>query len=314
MLVGAHVSTAGGLVKAHERGVDMGCDAIQIFNQSPRMWRPTKYKPPDIDEFRSRMKDGPIRSVVIHAVYLLNLASDREDVRKNSLVSLEHALQVGDAIGADGVVFHPGSRKAGELEPALELIGKSIREVLAESERTPLLLENTAGAGGTIGRTFAELADLLDRGGGGKRLGVCLDCCHLLASGYDIRTAAGLTKVLDEAGESFDLSRVKVIHVNDSQAPLGSNRDRHADLPEGELGTRGLSAFLSEPRFEKLPALLEVNGKDGHGPNAEQVAIAKKLRSRGLAARKRSRKGSAAKSNRANRKPRRAPAARRSRG
>src|SRR5207247_1124440 len=130
-----------------------------------------------------------------------------------------------------------------------------------------------------------------DRGGGGKRLGVCLDCCHLLASGYDIRTSAGLTKVLDEAAESFDLSRVKVIHVNDSQAPLGSNRDRHADLPEGELGTRGLSAFLSEPRFEKLPALLEVNGKDGHGPNAEQVAIAKKLRAQGLAARKRSKKG-----------------------
>jgi deoxyribonuclease-4 len=290
MLVGAHVSTAGGLVKAHERGVEMGADAIQIFNQSPRMWRPTKYKQPDIDEFRKRMKHGPIRSVVIHAVYLLNVASDRPDVRANSLVSLKHALQVGDAIGADGVVFHPGSRKTGELEPAMDLIGKAIREALAESERTPLLLENTAGAGGTIGRSFEELGDLLDRGGGGKRLGVCLDCCHLLASGYDIRTTAGLTKVLDEASEQFDLERVRCIHVNDSQAPLGSNRDRHADLPEGELGTRGLSAFLSEPRFEDLPALLEVNGPDGHGPNAEQVAIAKKLRSRGLAARKRSKR------------------------
>jgi deoxyribonuclease-4 len=307
MLVGAHVSTAGGLVKAHERGVEMGCEAIQIFNQSPRMWRPTNYKQPDVDEFRERMDAGPIGSVVIHAVYLANVASDREDVREKSLASLQHALRVGDAIGADGVVFHPGSRKAGELEPAMKLIGAAIREALAESERTPLLLENTAGAGGTIGRTFEELADLLERGGGGKRLGVCLDCCHLLASGYDIGTAAKLTEVLDEASESFDLSRVKVIHVNDSQAPLGSNRDRHADLPDGELGTRGLSAFLSEPRFEGLPALLEVNGKDGHGPNAEQVAIAKRLRSQGLGARKRA-KG------RAGRTPRRAPAARRSRG
>ena len=308
MLVGAHVSTAGGLVKAHERGVEMDADAIQIFNQSPRMWRPTRYKPGDIDEFRERMAGGPIGSVVIHAVYLINVASDRPDVREKSLASLKHALQVGDAIGADGVVFHPGSRKTGELEPALDLIGESIREVLAESERTPLLLENTAGAGGTIGRTFEELADLLERGGGGKRLGVCLDCCHLLASGYDIGTAAKLTDVLDEAARTFDLKRVKVVHVNDSQAPLGSNRDRHADLPEGELGTRGLSAYLSEPRFEGLPALLEVSGPGGHGPDAEQVAIAKKLRSRGLAARKRS----TAKGDRAGRKPR--AASRRSRG
>jgi deoxyribonuclease IV len=310
MLVGAHVSTAGGLVKAHQRGVDMDADAIQIFNQSPRMWRPTRYKPDDIDEFRERMAAGPIGSVVIHAVYLINVASDRPDVRENSLASLKHALQVGDAIGADGVVFHPGSRKTGELEPALDLIGKSIREVLAESERTPLLLENTAGAGGTIGRTFEELHDLLERGGGGKRLGVCLDCCHMLASGYDIRTAAKLTDVLDEAARNFDLGRVKVIHVNDSQAPLGSNRDRHADLPEGELGTRGLSAFLSEPRFEGLPALLEVNGPGGHGPDAEQVAIAKRLRANGLGARKRAR----AKGGRGGRKPRQRAAARRSRG
>jgi deoxyribonuclease-4 len=308
MLVGAHVSTAGGLVKAHERGVEMGADAIQIFNQSPRMWRPTRHKQPDIDAFRERMADGPVKAVVIHAVYLINVASDREDVRRNSMASLKHALRVGDAIGAAGVVFHPGSRKTGELEPAMKLIGEAVREALSESDTTPLLLENTAGAGGTIGRSFEELADLLERAGGAKRLGVCLDCCHLLASGYDIRTTAKLTKVLDEAASAFDLERVRCIHVNDSQAPLGSNRDRHADLPEGELGTRGLSAFLSEPRFEGLPALLEVSGPGGHGPDAEQVSIAKKLRSRGLAARKR------ATTNRGGRRPRPSSASRRSRG
>src|SRR5207249_3710996 len=116
-------------------------------------------------------------------------------------------------------------RKAGELEPALDLIGKAAREALAESERTPLLLENTAGAGGTIGRSFGELADLLRRGGSGKRLGVCLDCCHMLASGYDIRTAAKLGEVVDECDKAIGLERLKCIHVNDSQAPLGSNRD-----------------------------------------------------------------------------------------
>ena len=199
MLIGAHVSTSGGLVKAWERGVEFGCDAIQIFNQSPRMWRPTKYKDADIEEFRSRMADGPIRSVVIHAVYLINAASKDPEVRGKSLASLKQALQVGDAIGADGVVFHPGSTVGEPHDEAVERVGEAIREVLAESERCPLLLEDTAGAGATLGRDFEELARLIELGGASDRLGVCLDCCHMLASGYDIRTADKLTKVIDEA-------------------------------------------------------------------------------------------------------------------
>ena len=285
MLIGAHVSTSGGLVKAWERGVEFGCDAIQIFNQSPRMWRPTRYKDADIEEFRSRMAEGPIRSVVIHAVYLINAASKDAEVRGKSLVSLKHALQVGDAIGADGVVFHPGSAVGEPHEEALERVGEAIREVLAESERCPLLLEDTAGAGATLGRDFDELARLIELGGAGDRIGVCLDCCHMLASGYDIRTADKLTKVIDDAVSVVGLERVRCLHVNDSAAPLGSNRDRHALLPDGELGTRGLSAFLSEPRFEDLPALLE--GGSGQGANAQQVQLARDLRKKGLAARKR---------------------------
>jgi deoxyribonuclease IV len=285
MLIGAHVSTSGGLVKAWERGVEFGCDAIQIFNQSPRMWRPTKYRDADIEEFRARMADGPIGSVVIHAVYLINAASNDPDVRRKSLESLTHALRVGDAIGADGVVFHPGSTVGQDHGEALERVGEAIREVLAESESCPLLLEDTAGAGNTLGRDFGELARLIELGGGGERLGVCLDCCHMLASGYDIRTADKLTDVIDDCVSVVGLERVRCLHVNDSAVPVGSNRDRHALLPDGELGKRGLSAFLSEPRFEDLPALLE--GGSGQGANAEQVQIARDLRKNGLAARKR---------------------------
>ena len=298
MLIGAHVSTAGGLVKAHERGVEFGCDAIQIFNQSPRMWRPTTYKQPDIDEFRARMADGPIRSVVIHAVYLINAASKERDVREKSLASLLHALRVGDAIGADGVVFHPGSAVGEPHDEALERVGEAIRHVLAESESCPLLLENTAGAGKTLGRSFGELQRLVELGGGDERIGICLDCCHLLASGYDVRTPAALADVVDEYDRAIGLDRLRCLHVNDSQTPLGSNRDRHANLPEGELGREGLGAFLSEPRFEELPALLEVPGADGKGPDSSQVAIAKELRKEGLKRRKRSasrRKAAAAK-------------------
>ena len=281
------MSTSGGLVKAHARGVEAGCDAIQIFNQSPRMWRPTTYGQPDIDAFRERMADGPIRSVVIHAVYLINCASKDEVIREKSLNSLLHALRVGDAIGADGVVVHPGSTVGEPHEEALERVGDAIRHVLAESERTPLLLEDTAGAGNTLGRTFEELAALIELGGGDERLGVCLDCCHMLASGYDIRTAEKLTTVVDECAEVVGLERVRCLHVNDSQVPLGSNRDRHANLPEGELGREGIGAFLSEPRFEDLPALLEVPGPEKKGAEATQIAMARELREEGRAARKR---------------------------
>jgi deoxyribonuclease-4 len=251
------------------------------------MWRPTQWKEPDVEEFRDRMATGPIKSVVIHAVYLINAASKDKEIREKSLSSLAHALRTGDAIGADGVVFHPGSTVGEPLDESIDRVGEAIRHVLGESDRCRLLLEDTAGAGGTIGRDFHELARLIELGGGGDRLGICLDCCHMYASGYDISTADKLGEVVDECASIVGLERVRCLHVNDSQAALGSNRDRHAILPEGELGTRGLSAFLSEPRFEGLPALLETK------LSAEQVAIAKDLRKKGLAARKRRASGSA---------------------
>jgi deoxyribonuclease IV len=287
MLIGGHVSTAGGLVNAHERGVERGCEAIQIFNQSPRMWRPTNWKDDDIAEFRALMKDGPIRSVVIHAVYLINCASKDREIRKKSLGSLAHALRMGDAIGADGVVLHPGSQVKEPLEGSLDRVADGIRHVLGESRRCRLLLENTAGAGGTIGRSFAELAGLIERAGGSKRIGLCLDCCHLLASGFDVRTADGLSQVVDECVSIVGLDRLRCLHVNDSKAPLGSNRDRHAPLGEGELGARGCAAFLSEPHFEKLPAIFEGPGVEGKAPAAKDIARMHELRKQGLAARKR---------------------------
>ena len=285
MLIGGHVSPAGGLPKAHARGVERGCDAIQVFHQSPRAWRPTNHREEDIERFRELMADGPIESFLIHAVYLINCASRDREIRRKSLTSLVHAMRLGDATGADGVVLHPGSQAGEPLEECLPRIGEALRHALSESDRCPLLLENTAGMTGTIGRSFEELADLIDRAGGDPRIGVCLDCCHLLASGFDIRTAAGLSAVLDDCDRELGLARVRCLHVNDSKVPLGANRDRHENLPDGELGRGGLGAFLSEPRFEGLPALLEVAGPDGRGPDADQIRIARGLRAEGLAAR-----------------------------
>jgi deoxyribonuclease-4 len=285
MLIGAHVSPAGGLARAVERGVERGCQAIQIFNQSPRMWRPTAYGPDDFAAFRAAMDDSPVDAVMIHAVYLLNCASEDPDIRAKSLTSLTHSLRIGDAIGACCVVLHPGSALRGEVAPAITRAGELFKEALAESESCPLHLENTAGTGGTLGRSFEELHELIAAGGGDTRLGMCLDSCHLLASGFDIRTNAGLAETLDRCDAVVGLDRLGSLHLNDSQTPLGSNRDRHANLGEGELGEEGCMAFLSEPRFERLPVVMETPGPDKSGPTAEEVRYAFELRERGLAAR-----------------------------
>src|ERR1700760_3563422 len=168
MLIGAHVSPAGGLDKAIERGTEKGCEAIQIFNQSPRMWRPTAYGEDDFAAFKKAMKPSPVKAVLIHAVYLLNCASEDAEIRDKSRASLIQSLRVGAGIGAAGVVLHPGSAKQGDVKQAIKRAGTVIKEALSETDRCPLHLEDTAGAGGTLGRSFEELAALLSAGRGGQ--------------------------------------------------------------------------------------------------------------------------------------------------
>lgn len=283
MLIGAHVSPAGGLPKAIERGEALGARAIQIFNQSPRQWRPTAYREEDIAAFREAMAGSPIDAVLIHAVYLVNCASDDPDIRAKSLTSLIHSLRVGQQIGAQGVVLHPGSAKTGDVKEAIARAGATIAEALKESEGCPLHLENTAGTGGTLGRSVQELAELIDAAGGGERLGLCLDSCHLFASGYDIRSRAGMEELIGEVKEKVGLQRLGLLHFNDSQTPLGANRDRHANACEGELGEEGCVVFLSTPAFEDLACVLETPGTERSGPTQAEVALLVKLREKGLA-------------------------------
>lgn len=285
MLIGAHVSPAGGPAKAVERGLERGAEAIQIFNQNPRAWKPTVYSDEHVSAFHAAMEGSAVKALVIHAVYLLNAASEDPDIREKTLTSLTASLRAGDRLGAHAVVLHPGSAKTGEVAPAIARAGEVIAEALAESDACPLHLENTAGAGGTLGRSFEELAALLQAAGGDARLGVCLDSCHLYASGFDIRTVAGLTHTLDDFDEIVGLGRLGSLHLNDSQTGLGSNRDRHANIGAGELGEEGCAAFLSEPRFASLPVILETPGEHRSGPTAEELAFCRELRERGLAAR-----------------------------
>jgi deoxyribonuclease IV len=287
VLIGAHVSTAGGLARAVERGVDRHCEAIQIFNQSPRMWRPTNYSEDDFAEFREAFEASDLESVAIHAIYLINGAAKDREMRRKSITALTHALRVGDGIGAIGVVLHAGARAGEPHDASMKRAGRAISEALGRSESCPVLLENTAGTQGPLGRNVDELAELIELAGGDGRLGICIDCCHLLASGFEIREPDQLRVVVDEVDAKIGLDRLRCLHVNDSAIPLGGNRDKHAVIGKGELGSKGIATFLSEPRFDGLPALIET-GVDGGAPAREDVRKAKRLRREGLRRRGRS--------------------------
>jgi deoxyribonuclease-4 len=285
MLIGAHVSTSGGLAKAVARGIETESTAIQIFNQSPRMWRPTQYTDDDFAAFRAAMAGSPVDSVVIHAIYLINPGTFDDELHEKSLTALTHALRVGDGIGANGVVLHPGPvMKGQEYAPTVQNIARTCRAAIDESSSCRLLLENAAGRN-AVGARFEQLAELIELLDGDRRVGVCIDSCHAHAAGYDVRSIEAVTETFDELESVVGLDRVGCLHLNDSRDPFGSHRDRHANLGEGEIGEDGIGAFLSDPRLQDVPALLEVPGVEKNGPSAVDVRRAQELRERALAAR-----------------------------
>jgi deoxyribonuclease IV len=277
VFIGAHVSIEGGIHTAVDRAVEIGADSVQVFTQSPRMWRPSNHLPENIERFKERRAEVGLGGVLCHAMYLVNLANPKDDLYKKSVATMVNSVDVGCAIEADGVVFHIGSHLGAGMDAGLKRVVKAMKKVLDRcSETTWLLMENTAGAGATIGRSIEELALIFERLDGHPRLGVCLDSCHLYASGYDVTDEAALDAMLDQLDGSIGLDRLRALHINDSAAPLASNRDRHANIGDGLMG-RKLSVFLRHPRLQGLPAVLEVPGEDGHGPNAAEVRKAKKL-------------------------------------
>ncbi len=290
MQLGAHVSTSGGIHTAIDRIEAIGGDCVQIFTQSPRTWRPTNHDPANFERFKERRAEAGIGGVVCHALYLINLASPNDEIYGKSVAALENTMDVACAIEADGVVFHVGSHQGAGFEVGLKRAVPALRKALKRcSETTWLLIENSAGAGGTIGRSLEELAALYDALGAHERLGICLDSCHLYVSGYDVTQRKELDRVLAEVDERIGLERLRALHVNDSKAPLGSNRDRHDNIGEGLLGEE-LGVFLSHPKLQRLSAFLEVPGTDGHGPDAAQIRKLKELHAR--ATKKRRRAGS----------------------
>jgi deoxyribonuclease-4 len=281
MLLGAHVSAAGGISNAIDRIEEIGGNAVQVFTQSPRMWKSTEHTPDEIRRFRRRRRQARVRHVACHALYLVNLASRDSEIRAKSFDALAATLETAQAIRADTVVFHVGSHLGYGFEDAVQVVTPPLRELLSlTTDRLWLCLENAAGAGGTIGRSIEELAVIADALDGHERLGICLDSCHWWASGVDVTNAAALDDALGDLDARLGLDRLRLLHVNDAKTPLGSNRDRHEVVADGVLG-KDLAVFLGHPAFRKLPAVLETWPEGGL--SAADMELLKTLRRRGQA-------------------------------
>ena len=263
MLFGAHVSAAGGISNAIDRIEAIGGNAVQVFTQSPRMWKPTQHASEELERFRVRRREARVRHVSCHALYLVNLASRDREIRSKSFDALQATMETAREIGADAVVLHVGSHLGYGFDDAVKVVAPALRALLElTTDELWLCVENAAGAGGTIGRSVAELAVLCDSLDGHPRLGVCLDSCHWWASGIDVTDAETLDQALKELETGLGLERLRVLHINDSKTPLGSNRDRHDVVARGLLGN-GLATFLGHPAFRELPAVLETWPEDG---------------------------------------------------
>jgi deoxyribonuclease-4 len=277
VLFGAHCS--GGVKKALDNAVEMGADVVQLFVQSPRTWRFPEHDPVDLEAFRSKREEAGIPALV-HALYLVNLAAPDDAIYSKSVDTMRATVDAACAIEADAVVFHLGSHLGAGFETGLERVVPALEQVLARcNERTWLLMENSAGAGGTIGRSIDELAAIFAALGGHERLGVCLDSCHLFVSGVDVTDPTVMNALLEDLDTRIGLDRLRALHANDAKAPLGSNRDRHDNIGQGLIG-EGLGVFLAHPKVQGLPVVLEVPGADGKGPNADEIRKLRELHAR----------------------------------
>lgn len=274
MLIGAHVRAGGKLVPALERAEEIGAEVVQVFTQSPRAWKSTQYAPEVLDGYRAAQAAHPLVSATFcHASYLINLATADVELLEKSRTCLVANLAAASGMGADGLVLHIGSHKGfGFDECVPQVIGALTDALETVGGDCPILLENAAGAGDTVGRSFDELARVLE--GSGPELGVCLDTQHLWASGVSFATVEEADQVLADFDRQVGLERLKCLHLNDSKVPFGANRDRHENVGEGTIGTEALGAFLGHPDLAGLAAILEVPG-EGDGPRDVDVAAAR---------------------------------------
>ncbi len=277
-ILGAHIEATGGLHLAFSRAATIGAEALQVHPTPPHYWGSPKLNDERVARFQEAAAQAGRPPFFFHAIYLINLASADPMLRQRSESTLAGYLATADLLGIDGVIFHTGSHKGAGFEAVLPTIAEHLRRVLerADPQRARLLIENNAGAGGCVGARFEELRAMIDAVGD-PRVGTCFDTCHAFASGYDLRTPEAVTATLDEWDRVVGIERLEVVHCNDSQAGLGSNRDRHANLGQGQIGEEGFRALLHDPRLAAVPFILEVPGLAGKGPDAASLEALRRL-------------------------------------
>src|SRR5438067_14900 len=271
--LGAHMSVAGGLPRAVERAVVHLCEALQIFAKNASQWRGREVARGEVREFRARVKAARIGPVVSHASYLINLATTDVALRRQSMEAMGDEIDRAEALGLMGVVLHPGCYTAGNEADGLELIGESLLQLLRDRRRgkTMILLEHTAGQGTALGATFEQLASIIGKMNDHPRVGVCLDTCHLLASGYDLCSPEGYASTFKQFGRLVGFDRLKAFHLNDSKKPLGSRVDRHEHIGQGCLGLEPFRRIVNDRRFRALPMLLETPKGEGKAKGVIEI-------------------------------------------
>jgi deoxyribonuclease IV len=279
MKLGAHVRASGGVWSAVEHGLDLGVESIQFFAGSPRTWKPMIYKEPDAARFRELRAASPISFSVIHTIYLINLATASDDFYDKSVTALVGAVAAAEQLGVEAIVNHTGSHQGAGFQFGLERVRTALRRALEEvgDSQVRILIENTAGAGGTMGVDFEEIAQIIHCVDDDPRIGVCLDTCHLFAAGYDVASEAGLEETVAAFDATIGRERLRLIHLNDSMVPLGSNRDRHANIGDGLIGLDGFRRIINHTAFADLPGILEVPGYEGHGPDLRSMELVRSL-------------------------------------
>lgn len=284
MKIGAHVSTAGGISKAVERGREIGCETIQIFGSSPQSWAFKPVPDTEIQAFRQKSAETGLGPVYLHAIYLINLGTPNKDNLEKGIASLTNYMNLAADIGAGGVIFHPGSHRGAGYDGVFSQTVDSIKRVLDNSQEGPCLcLENMAGMGQHIGAKFEELGQIL-KAVASPRLRICLDTQHSFAAGYDLTTPKGIEMMITEFDEAIGLEKLAAVHANDSKQPCGSGVDRHDNIGEGLIGEAGFEAIMSNPAFRETPFFLEVPGYEGKGPDQRNVETLKRIRQKvGLA-------------------------------
>lgn len=268
--IGAHVSAAGNLARSFENALKIGADCMQIFISPPQQWAQTKHDESEIEQFRKFQQDTRIGPNFIHGCYLINLGTDNSLNLAKAISWLTYAQNLGSKLGLKGVIFHPGSHKGLGFEAIKLQVIDSLKQILANSPQDIyLILETTAGAGGSLGN-FVEMGELI-KGVNDPRLRICLDTAHIFAAGYDIRTKEGLNQMIEELDKHIGLENLVVIHCNDSKVDLGSGKDRHENIGEGFITLNGFQLIINHPKLAHLPFILEVPGTDKKGPDKENI-------------------------------------------